>query len=77
MGHSLLDNIRQGDWLMDYTLLRISAQLTKMTRLQGIHDFLSQAFSEVKKLPATLKPKYVCRIMEKLFNATLSLLIDG
>ena len=34
---------------------------------------MSQTFAEVKKLPASFKPKYVCRVIEKLFNAALSL----
>jgi len=48
-----------------------------MPRLQGVHDLMAQTFSEVKKLPPSLKPKYVCRIIEKLFNSALSLLIQN
>ena len=33
MGHSLLDNIRSGDWLMEYTRDRIATQLPQMPRL--------------------------------------------
>ena len=61
---------------MEYTLNRIASQLPEMPRLQGVYDFLDHAFNEVKKLPTTLRPKYVCRVMEKLFNATMCLLIS-
>ena len=40
MGHPLLDNIRQGDWLLDYTLARVESQLGEMRRLQGVHDLM-------------------------------------
>ena len=51
MGHSLLNNIRQGDWLIDYTKDRIASQLDQMPRLLLVLNFLTQAFDEVRKLP--------------------------
>lgn len=48
-----------------------------MPRLEPVHSFLSQAFAEVRKLPAHFKPKYACRVLEKTFNAVLSLLINN
>ena len=74
MGDSILDNIRSGDWLMEYTLERIGSQISLMPRLQSFYDLLAQAFSEVKKLPGSYKPRYVSRVMEKFFNAAISLL---
>lgn len=74
MGHELLDNIRQGDWLMDYTLQRIASQLTEMPRLQGVHNLLASAFADVRQMPSTYKPKYACRVFEKVYCAALSLL---
>ena len=41
LGHSLMDNIRSGDWLCDYTLSRVASQLSEMPRLQGVHDIMS------------------------------------
>ena len=74
MGHPLLDNIRQGDWLLDYTLARVESQLPEMRRLQGVHDLMRRAFGDIKRLPLSHKPRYVTRLLEKIFNAALSLL---
>ena len=76
MGDALLDNIRSGDWLMEYSQARLESQISQMPRLQGISDFIRGAFADAKKLPSHFKPKYVCRIIEKVFNAVLSMFTD-
>lgn len=76
MGDSLLENIRQGDWLMEYCQERIDSYLSEMPKLQHVRDIMAQTFSLVKKLPISFKPKYVCRVVEKLFNAALYQLIN-
>ena len=40
MGHEFLDNIRQGDWLLDYTKGRIGSELDKMPGLTKVYNFM-------------------------------------
>jgi len=74
MGHSLLNNIREGDWLMEYSEARLASELKDMPRLTTVHSLMSAMFTEVKKLPTAYKPRYVTRVFEKLSNAALCLL---
>ena len=59
---------------MDYTLSRVQSQLGDMPRLQGVYDLMRDAFGNIRTLPNAFKPRYVTRVYEKIYNATLSLL---
>jgi len=70
MGAELFDNIRAGDWLMDYTLARISEyqQEEPTIGLQKLADLLGDYVGAVKQLPAYLKPKYASRVIEAIYH---------
>ena len=57
MGHPLFDNLRQGDWLLDYQADRLAS----MSNLQRYQSFMYTVFSKVKQVPLSLKPKYASK----------------
>lgn len=67
MGHPLFDNLRQGDWLLDYTVDRLSQE----PLLVDIQNWLRKEFERIKKLPRGFIPVHFCRIMMCLYNNTL------
>ena len=79
MGDEFLDNIRQGDWMIDYIVRRIEKELVAMPGLKTVSQYLQEAFAEIKKLPAAYqayKPKYACKLVEKVFDAAVSSLLN-
>ena len=77
MGHELFENIRAGNWLIDYTVDRIRkyTQQEPSIGLQKCVQFLEQYMECVKKLPAHMKPKYASRVIETLHNAIIKEII--
>lgn len=66
MGHELFNNMREGNWLLDYTVDRLSFMSQE---LQPLQSFMRDYFSSVKTLNASLKPRYGSRVIEKIYNA--------
>jgi glycogen debranching enzyme len=58
MGHPLFDNLRQGNWQMDFIVER----LRDCSALDGIRDWVVKYFTLVKKLPRHLIPKYFDKV---------------
>jgi hypothetical protein len=42
-----------------------------MPGLQQVNSFMAHNFSSVKDLPVSYKPKYACRVIEKVYSAAL------
>eukprot|EP01122_Echinamoeba_exundans_P017960 TRINITY_DN9897_c0_g1_i1.p1 TRINITY_DN9897_c0_g1~~TRINITY_DN9897_c0_g1_i1.p1 ORF type:complete len:1516 (-),score=261.84 TRINITY_DN9897_c0_g1_i1:25-4167(-) len=63
MGHPLFDNLRAGDWAMDF----ISGRLSTWPRLAAIQSWLVDNFGAAKLLPRHLIPKYFDKIVMKLY----------
>ena len=53
MGHALFDNIRAGDWLMDY----LTSRLEGVAALSGVKTWMERCFDVVRSFPAGLKPQ--------------------
>jgi len=70
MRNELFENLRQGDWYIDYTVERLrSYQHDEPTiGLAKAVDFLDEYFASIKKIPAHLKPKYVSKVIETVYN---------
>ena len=70
LGAEIFDNVRAGDWLIDYHTNRIREYTQKEPTigLSKLATLLEEQFGAVKKLPAGLKPKYVSKIMETIYN---------
>ena len=76
MGDEFLDNIRQGDWLLDYTAQRIASELDRTPGLTRVCEYMHEVFGEIKQLPNSFKPRYACRVVEKIFNAAISCVLQ-
>ncbi|XP_065155607.1 glycogen debranching enzyme isoform X2 [Atheta coriaria] len=63
LGHPLCDNLRKGDWLLEYIHRRL--QLHKTTKLLG--DWIEDNTQELKKIPRYLIPAYFDAIITKIY----------
>lgn len=68
MGHELFDNMRKGNWYLDYALDRLSSFKPE---LDQTITFLKDTLFHVKSLSPPLRPKYGSRVLEKLHRAVL------
>lgn len=62
LNHPLLENIRQGNWLIDYLLQR----LTKRPGLQWLYLILLDEMNYIKQCPRNTRPVKFCRLMHHL-----------
>ena len=42
-----------------------------MPGLVEVNNFMKTHFDQIKQLPVSFKPKYICRVVEKLFNSAM------
>lgn len=75
LNHPLLENIRQGPWLLDYILNR----LTGHPALSGIRSILQEEFQYIRESPRNTRPIRFCRfvlafgeMIEKVLGKRLS-----
>lgn len=54
MGHELFNNMREGDWLLDFFKDRLVSFMK--TEFDQIVVFLDDAYSHIKALPRSLRP---------------------
>jgi len=68
MGHELFNNVRDGNWLIEYTIdrLRFMGASDELGKAIG---FLNEFLGKVKILNNTFKPKYLSKVIEKLYYA--------
>jgi len=66
LGHPMCANLREGDWLMDYTVQR----LYQCPGLVAIASWLAEAFSFVKSLHRHLVPLWFSRVVHHAYVAT-------
>ena len=73
MGAELFDNIRQGDWYIDYTVERLREYQAQEPTigLSRVVSWMNEYFTAVKSLPSYLKPKYVSKIMEAVYRQSV------
>jgi len=57
MGHPFFDNIRHGDWFMDYVVDRLDG----VVPLAGVRSWISDCFDIIKSFPPGLKPQVTMR----------------
>lgn len=65
--HPLADNLRQGNWLSEYTVNR----LRQRPSTKALADHLNSALEQVNLLPRGMVPKYFDLIITKLYNKIL------
>ena len=68
MGHELFDNMREGNWYLDYAKDRLSFF---QREFQQVINFLNDAYHHIKIMPKAFRPKYGSRVIEKLYNAAI------
>lgn len=59
LNHPLLDNIREGNWLMDYLIDRLNTHPS----LSSIQQTITKEFSFIKSCPKNTRPVKFCRFM--------------
>ena len=79
MGAEIFDNIRNGDWMIDYVVGRLRDYQSQEPSigLTNLIDFLDEYFQSVKNLPAYLKPKYASRIIESVHHQTTKEILNN
>ena len=68
----ILDNIRAGDWLLDYTIKRYKDQ----PNLRNIYNILCSIMDNYKKLYVHHKPVYITKIIDLIYNVMIMKLYD-
>lgn len=69
MGSPLLENMRQGRWLMDYILTRAS-ELQPLVDA-GVVDWMSERTQYLDSLPAGRRPQVIDAVLKPLFQAAV------
>ena len=65
MGHPICDNLRQGNWLMEY----ITARLSKRESLAKLTQYLEEQFGYVKQMPRFLIPTNFEIVLSHVYDA--------
>ena len=68
LGSPLFDNIRQGNWLMDYIVERFEDH----PKTKFIADNLTIIFDMIKIMPNSEKPRYFSKVISNLWDAMTS-----
>eukprot|EP01128_Nolandella_sp_AFSM9_P004748 TRINITY_DN2190_c0_g1_i1.p1 TRINITY_DN2190_c0_g1~~TRINITY_DN2190_c0_g1_i1.p1 ORF type:complete len:1571 (-),score=177.42 TRINITY_DN2190_c0_g1_i1:40-4221(-) len=80
MGHPLFDNLRAGDWLLDYlvhrlrhydTTVRPSLERAVGPGFSEVVQWLEVSFGAMKQLPRYLIPTYFSSVLTQLFEAVV------
>ena len=70
--NTILDNIRSGDWLLDYTINRYKDQ----PNLGPIYNILTSILGNYRKLYVHHKPVYITKIIDSIYNIMIMKLYD-
>ena len=70
--NTILDNIRAGDWLLDFTIKRYKDQ----PNLRDIYNILMSILGNYTKLYVHHKPVYITKIIDSLYNIMIMKLYD-
>ena len=64
LGHEICNNIRAGDWLIDYIGGRLAGYLP-----EGILGYINEALMHIRSLPRGIIPKHLMKFILTLFEA--------
>ncbi|KAG7524665.1 glycogen debranching enzyme-like isoform X2 [Solea senegalensis] len=68
LGHPLCENLRQGDWMLDYITNRL---LAKGGAVAEVGSWLEAIFGYLKHIPSYLKPCYFDAIIQGVYTTAL------
>ena len=73
LGHPLFENLRNGNWIMNYTADRLKkySQLGGRENLLNLHEWLNRLFESLGYLPRYLIPAYFDLIMSGLYKKSI------
>lgn len=73
LGSEIFENMRKGNWLLDYTVDRIKdyANSEPSIGLHALAEFLGDYVEAVKSLPSPIRPKYGTKVIETIYNRTV------
>ncbi|KAL1956161.1 hypothetical protein VTO42DRAFT_7596 [Malbranchea cinnamomea] len=71
LGHPLCDNLRDGQWALDYIVGRMQRAISEQGyhRLNDATDWLKQRFDAVRRVPKFLLPRYFVMIVRAAYFA--------
>ena len=72
MGAPLLENIRQGHWLMDYTLQRLAIGPPSRPELANVAAWLQKHFDIIRAMPPGLRPQGFDRVVTAAYHAAVA-----
>ena len=70
MGAEIFENMRAGNWLLDYSVSRIRDYANQEPTI-GLHplaEFFGDYVEATKQLPGHLRPKYGVKVIETVYN---------
>ncbi|KAK9425123.1 putative Glycogen debranching enzyme [Seiridium unicorne] len=71
LGHPLCQNLRDGQWALDYTLGRLerAGQETHWQGLTKVAAWLKERFDAIRKIPSFLLPRYFALVIRTAYKA--------
>ncbi|KAK9771333.1 putative Glycogen debranching enzyme [Seiridium cardinale] len=71
LGHPLCQNLRDGQWALDYTLGRLerAGQQTHWQGLTKVAAWLEERFDAIRKIPSFLLPRYFALVIRTAYKA--------
>jgi glycogen debranching enzyme len=68
LSHPLLENVRRGSWLMDYTVQRLAAQ----PKLAKVREWMQAHFDILKRMPPGLRPQGFDRVITAVYHVAVA-----
>jgi glycogen debranching enzyme len=69
LSHGLIMSVREGDWLLEYMINRLS----NFDTLSDLYKFLvKDILNPYKAIPSSIKPNVFCNIIDTLYNVVAS-----
>lgn len=64
LDHALCNNLREGTWLLDYTLERLKR--SENESIKNLKDWMNEVFEHLRHVPGYLRPKYCIKVFEMI-----------
>lgn len=64
----MTENIKEGDWLLEYMLGRLTSYDEQDMHLEKLAEFFGKCVELIKQLPKDLKLKYTIKFFKKLYD---------
>lgn len=73
LDHPLFQNLREGDWALDYITSRLQSYINKNLgeSLRELVAWIKARFDMIKRLPRTYVPKYFCFVLNAVYRGAL------